>query len=163
MKKVVLGVIAASALSLSVVGHNVITRFEGTRPQAYLDTGGIATICTGHTGPAVRLGLRVSQAQCEEWLREDTEEASAAVRRLVKVPLTQGQFDALVSFTFNLGAANLSKSTLLKYVNKQDCARVVKEFGRWVYDDGRILAGLQRRRAAEARLFAAGVCPESAP
>lgn len=75
------------------------------------------------------------------------------MRRNVKVPLSQGQFDALTSFTFNLGAGALASSTLLKKLNAGDCAGAQKEFGRWVHAGGEVLQGLVRRRAAEAKLF----------
>jgi lysozyme len=107
----------------------------------------------GHTGPEVHEGLEIGQRQAEEWLMEDIASASRAVKRLVTVPLTQGQFNALVDFTFNLGALNLSRSTLLRRLNMGDYQGANAEFKCWVYSAGRVMDGLVIRRRREADLF----------
>ncbi len=144
---------ATHATSLSQSGLNLIKSFEGLRLTAYRDPGGVLTIGYGHTGSDVKPGEHITQARAEALLRSDTGWAQAAVRRDVKVPLTQGQFDALTSFTFNLGAGALGSSTLLKKLNAHDYAGAQKEFGKWVHAGGQVLPGLVRRRAAEAKLF----------
>ncbi len=141
------------ATSLSERGVDLIKGFEGLRLQAYRDPAGVWTIGYGHTGGDVRPGMTISPARAEELLRHDTGWAQDAVRRSVKVPLTQGQFDALTSFTYNLGAGALASSTLVKKLNTGDYAGAQKEFGRWVHAGGEVLLGLVRRRAAEAKLF----------
>jgi lysozyme len=87
--------------------------------------------------------------------------AEQAVCRLVKVPLTDGQFDALVSFTFNLGSGALQRSTLRRKVNREEHEEVPREFLRWVWAGGRKLKGLVRRRAAEADLYRLQLLPRA--
>lgn len=140
------------ANALSQNGLDLIKGFEGLRLSAYQDSAGVWTIGYGHTGN-VRPGDRITQAQAEALLQKDTAWAQQAVRDQVKVPLSQGQFDALTSFTFNLGAGALEKSTLLKKLNAGDYAGAQAEFGKWVHAGGQVLQGLVRRRAAEADLF----------
>jgi lysozyme len=130
----------------------LVRQFEGCRLQSYLDSAGIATIGVGHTH-GVKMGDRCSQEQADLWLTQDLEDAGAAVASLVKVPLSQGQFDALTSFVFNLGARRLAESTLLILLNKHDYHGAAAQFSRWVHSDGKVLDGLARRRAAEAKLF----------
>jgi lysozyme len=130
----------------------LVRQFEGCRLQAYLDSANIATIGVGHTR-GVRMGDRCSQAQADLWLTQDLEDAGAAVASLVKVPLTQDQFDALTSFTFNLGIKRLAESTLLIMLNRGNYKAAADQFSRWVYADGKVLDGLVKRRAAEAKLF----------
>ena len=142
----------AEGMRLSDSGVNLIKAFEGLRLSAYQDSGGIWTIGYGHIG-GVQPGDRITQGQAEELLRKDTGWAQDAVRQQVHVPLTQRQFDALTSFTFNLGAGALNGSTLLSKLNAGDYAGAQAEFGRFVHAGGRVLQGLVRRRAAEADLF----------
>jgi lysozyme len=137
----------------------LVRQFEGCRLQAYLDSAGVPTIGVGHTR-SVKMGDRCSQAQADLWLTQDLDDAGAAVASLVKVPLTQDQFDALTSFVFNLGIKRLAESTLLILLNKRDYHGAAAQFSRWVYADGKVLDGLVRRRAAEAKLF---MPPEAKP
>jgi lysozyme len=130
----------------------LVRQFEGCRLQAYLCPAGVPTIGVGHTR-GVKLGARCSQEQADLWLTQDLDDAGAAVASLVKVPLTQGQFDALTSFVFNLGMRRLAESTLLILLNKSDYHGAAAQFARWVRSDGQVLDGLVRRRAAEAKLF----------
>jgi GH24 family phage-related lysozyme (muramidase) len=141
-----------AGMSLSQQGLDLIKGFEGLRLSAYQDSVGVWTIGYGHTA-GVRPGDRITQAQAEAYLRQDTGWAQQAVRDNVKVPLTQGQFDALTSFTFNLGAGALKGSTLLRELNAGHYSAAKSEFGKWVHAGGRTLDGLVRRRAAEAALF----------
>jgi spore coat assembly protein SafA len=146
------GAQSAAGLGLSAQGLDLIKGFEGLRLSAYQDSAGVWTIGYGHTA-GVKPGDRISAAQAEQFLRSDVQWAEDAVRKHVKVPITQQQFDALVSFTFNLGAGALQKSTLLSKLNQGDYAGAQAEFGRWVNAGGQRLEGLVRRRAEEARLF----------
>jgi GH24 family phage-related lysozyme (muramidase) len=146
---------AAASPSLSAQGLDLVKRFEGLRLAAYQDSAGVWTIGYGHTGN-VRPGQRITEAQAEQLLRKDVAWAEDAVRKNVDVPLSQGQFDALVSFTFNLGSGALQRSTLLKKLNAGDYAGAQAEFGRFVHAGGRVLPGLVRRRADEAALFGSG-------
>ena len=143
---------SAAGMQLSDSGVDLIKNFEGLRLSAYQDSGGVWTIGYGHTG-GVKAGDLITQGQAEALLRHDTGWAQDAVRQQVHVPLTQDQFNALTSFTFNLGAAALQSSTLLSKLNAGDYAGAQAEFGRFVHAGGRVLQGLVRRRAAEADLF----------
>lgn len=141
-----------AGMSLSQSGLNLIKSHEGLRTTAYQDPVGVWTIGYGHTGTA-KPGQKITEAQAEQLLRQDVGWAQDAVRKNVKVPLTQGQFDALVSFTFNLGAGALGRSTLLKKLNAGDYAGAQAEFGKFVHAGGRVLPGLVRRRNEEAQMF----------
>jgi lysozyme len=138
---------------ISPEGLALIKEYEGLRLKAYRDAVGVLTIGWGHTGKDVREGMTITQNEAEELLRIDLQKFEAAVKRLVKVQLTQSQFDALVSFTFNLGEYALERSTLLELLNKGQFAAAGDQFGRWVNAGGKPLPGLVRRRAAEADLF----------
>lgn len=134
-------------------GIDLIKRFEGFSPVAYLCPAGVWTIGYGHTA-GVHEGDSIDGDTAEDYLREDLTSAEGAVEKYVKVPLKQWQFDALVSFTFNLGAGNLYSSTLLKKVNRNpDDPSIRQEFEKWVYAGGRVLQGLVERRKAEADMY----------
>lgn len=92
----------------------------------------------------------ITEAEAEDLLRRDVHEAESAVLRLIDVPLTDGQFDALVSFTFNLGAGALQRSTLRRKVNCQAHSEVPEQLMRWVWAGGRRLHGLVSRRESES-------------
>lgn len=126
--------------------------FEGFRPTPYLCPAGKLTIGHGTTRNVVE-GVVITREMAHALLIEDLDRSAADVRRLVKVPLTQGQFDALVSFAHNAGAGNLAKSTLLRMVNAGDFEGASKQFERWVHANGKKLVGLAARRKREAELF----------
>lgn len=149
--------------TVSQSGINIVKKFEGLHKvtdsgdvRAYRCPAGKWTIGYGHT-KGVRSGMRATPAQCEEFLVEDLNEAGAIVRRYVNVPLSQNQYDALVSFVFNLGGGNFQSSTLLKKLNKGLYDEVPAQILRWnkARVDGVLteLRGLTRRRTAEAALF----------
>jgi len=125
------------------------------RLTAYQDSVGIWTIGYGHT-KGVWPGQQITEAQAEAYLKQDVAWAETAVDRAVTVNLSQSQFDALVSWTFNLGSFNLQRSTMLKKLNARNWARVPCEMIRWNRAGGRVLRGLVRRRKAEAELFNGG-------
>lgn len=142
-------------MQTSDAGLELIKRFEGVRLNAYDDGVGVWTIGVGHI-KGVKPGDVATADQVDRWLREDAQEAEDAVNRLARAPLTQAQFDALVSFTFNLGAGALERSTLLKRLNGRDYDAAANEFLRWNIAGGRVLAGLTKRRIAERMLFLTG-------
>lgn len=130
-----------------------LKEFEGLRLEAYRCPGGVLTIGYGHSGSDVREGDRISQYWAEELLKADVAKVAEQVERL-GVALTQGQFDALVSFAFNMGIGRLRTSKLLRLIRRQDSYRNIKaEFKRWVYAGGRKQPGLERRRVWEADRF----------
>lgn len=139
-------------MKTSAAGRMLIHQFEGLRKQAYLCSAGVPTLGIGHTR-GVKLGMSCTVEQAQIWLTEDLEDAEAAVDHLVTVPLTQSQFDALTSFTFNLGATRLKTSTLLKKLNAGDYKGAANQFKLWVMSGGKRTEGLVRRRAAETDLF----------
>jgi lysozyme len=149
---------------LSDNGARFIGRFEGFRAHLYNDAAGHCTIGYGHL---VHLGncngsepaefkRGISEGQAEELLRKDAQTAADAVRHSVHVPLNQHQFDALVSFVYNLGAGAFESSTLLKDLNARNFGAVPGQLEEWVHAGGAVLPGLVTRRKAEARLFTTG-------
>ncbi len=140
-------------------GVDAIKRREGFRADVYDDGAGYPTIGYGHKLTADELGklTQVSFAQAAALLRADLAAAETAVSRLVTVPIDQSEFDALVSLVFNIGAGAFRRSTLLRRLNAGDRAGAVEQFGRWVFANGRKLAGLVTRRADEAMQFRGGL------
>ena len=139
-------------MKTSATGLRLIKTIEGLRLRAYRDAKGVWTIGYGHT-KGVRRGMTCTRRQAAQWLREDVASAEAAVTRLVTRRLRQCQFDALVSFVFNIGAGAFRRSTLRRVVNAGDHAYVPRELTRWVHAGGRPLLGLARRRVVEADLY----------
>ena len=144
-------------MQTSEKGIALIKQFEGCKLTAYQDSVGIWTIGYGWTQPVegkpIRAGMTIKQETAERLLKTGLVSYESDVTRLVKVGLSQGQFDALVSFTYNLGARSLSTSTLLRKLNAGDYAGAADEFLRWNKAGGKVLNGLTRRREAERALF----------
>lgn len=148
-----------SKLRVSDEGVALIKHFEGLFLKAYLCPARVWTIGYGHTGlkhsdGTVAKGRVITKEEAEDLLRVDLGKMGLEVKRLVRFPLLQHQFDALVSFQFNLG--KLGSSTLLRKLNAGDDSGAAAEFARWVYADGNRLKGLVRRRAAERAMFEGG-------
>lgn len=144
-------------MQTSEKGMALIKQFEGCKLTAYQDSVGVWTIGYGWTQPVdgkpIRAGMTIKQETAERLLKTGLVSYESDVSRLVKVGLTQGQFDALVSFTYNLGSRSLSTSTLLRKLNAGDYAGASDEFLRWNKAGGKVLNGLTRRREAERALF----------
>lgn len=141
-------------MKISAKGLDLIKRFEGCRLTSYKDVGGVWTVGWGTTGPHVGPDLTITQAQADTWLQEHVDQFSARVTNLVKVSINQNQFDALVSFTYNVGVSAFQRSTLLRLLNDgAESSIVASEFLRWTKVDGKIIEGLKRRREAERELF----------
>lgn len=138
-------------------GVALIKAHEGLRLTAYTDPVGVWTIGYGHTTaagpPKVERGMKITDAGADAILRQDLAKFEGYVSSAVKVPLNQNEFDALVSFTFNLGPGNLRSSTLLKKLNAGDRAGAADEFLKWTKAGGKTLPGLVKRREAERALF----------
>lgn len=137
-------------------GLNLIKRFEGFSPTIYTCPAGYPTIGYGHVVLAHeqdQFTAGITPAEATELLRKDALIAERAVIRLISVPLTDGQFDALVSFTFNLGAGALQRSTLRRKVNRGEHESVPAELMKWVWAAGKKLPGLVRRRSAEGEAY----------
>lgn len=142
---------------INEAGLNLIMTFEGFSPRPYLCPAGVWTIGYGHTRGVTKESPHIDELEAMELLRGDVASAEASVSRLVKVPLTDGQFAALVSFVFNLGAGRLQASTLLRRVNAGDHAAAAEEFKKWTLAGGKRSKGLIRRRAAEIALYSAAM------
>lgn len=149
------------ARAINDAGLNLVREFEGFRAMAYRCPAGVWTIGYGHTA-RVKPGDAVTLEQAEQLLRKDLDRAGAEVERLITIPLNDNQYAALVSFTFNVGAANLKNSTLRKKLNAGDFDSIPSEMCRWVRATDphtgrkRTLAGLLRRRTAEGILWLTG-------
>jgi lysozyme len=128
--------------------------FEGLHLATYQDCAGIWTIGYGHTGPTFSAGQSITEPEAEAFLRKDLADAIACVNHAVQSDISQNQFDALVDFCFNAGRGNFLQSTLLRKVNRGDFPGAAAQFGLWIHAGGDIVAGLVRRRKAEADLFA---------
>ena len=139
-------------MNISNEGLSLIKKFEGCELDAYKCAAGVPTIGYGSTH-GIEMGMSISRARAEELLLEDIAKFEDHVNNNVKVPLNQNQFDAMVSWTFNLGGGNLKSSTLLKVLNGSDYTDVPNQIKRWNKANGKILEGLIRRREAEALLF----------
>ncbi|HJC23183.1 MAG TPA: glycoside hydrolase family protein [Candidatus Eisenbergiella merdavium] len=143
------------SFTTSQAGIDLITSFEGCRLTAYQDSVGVWTIGYGHTS-GVYQGMTITEEEAIAFLRQDLKTAENAVNSYVTYAINQSQFDALVSFTFNVGTGNLSSSTLLKKLNAGDINGAANEFDKWIYAGGEVLEGLVRRRAAEKQMFLSG-------
>ncbi|MBH3136412.1 lysozyme [Serratia marcescens] len=144
-------------MNISKNGIELIKRFEGLELKAYQDSVGVWTIGYGWTqtveGKKIAPGMRIDQATADRLLKCGVVQYEQGVNQLVKVHITQGQFDALVSFAYNLGLRSLSTSTLLQKLNAGDTQGAADQFGHWVNAGGKRLDGLVARRAAEREMF----------
>lgn len=139
-------------MKTGIKGLNLIKQFEGLRLRAYRCSADVWTIGYGHTA-SVDANDVITEEQAIKLLRQDIAESERTINKHVLVPLTQNQFDALVSFVFNIGGGNFRASTLLKKLNAGDYDGAAPEFRRWVIAGGKTLPGLVPRREAESALF----------
>ncbi|PRP70895.1 muraminidase [Chromobacterium amazonense] len=140
-------------MQTSANGINLIKQFEGLKLTAYQDSVGVWTIGYGHTGRDVKPSQTISSNQADQLLRQDLARFEQGVSNLIKVSIKQNQFDALVSFSYNLGLGNLQSSTLLRLLNQGDYQAAAGQFPLWNKAGGKVLPGLTRRRLAEQALF----------
>lgn len=136
-------------------GIDLIKEFEGYSERVYMCAGGKYTIGYGHTR-GVEPGDTCTREQAERYLREDLQDAEEAIEALINVPLSQCQFDALVSLVYNIGSGNFYSSTIRRVINCKisDPEEYRKAWMMWVKSKGKVLKGLVRRREAEYKLFA---------
>ena len=138
---------------------NLLKKFEGCKLKAYRCPAGVCTIGYGHTSaagaPQVADGMIITQADAEDILKRDIVKYEVAVMDLVKVKLTQNQFDVLVDFAYNAGVGNLKSSTMLKKINSGDLDAVPAELMKWTKGGGKVLPGLVRRRQAAGAWWSA--------
>lgn len=147
-------------MQISATGLNLIRQSEGFRSTAYKDIAGILTIGYGHRiEPQESFPAAITPREAETLLARDVSIAEQSVSRLVRVPLNQGQFDALVDFVFNLGCERLAGSTLLRVLNGRKYHLAAAQLLLWDHAAGQINPALSRRRHAEFQLFTAAQAP----
>lgn len=145
-------------MKISEKGIRLIKDLEGFRGAPYLDGGGVPTIGYGAThyldNKRVTLGDKfISEKEAALLLRRMIPVYEREVQNLVKVPLNQNQYDAVVSFVYNIGGDQFLKSTFLKKLNSEDYSGAANEFPKWKFDNGNIVQGLVNRRKIEQDLF----------
>ena len=145
-------------MKLNKAGADLIKSFEGLRLDAYLCSAGKPTVGFGSTffedGTPVKLGDKITKERADSLFEKVSDSFAAKVKGLIKSDINENQFSALVSFSFNVGIGNLKSSTLLKKVNANPMdASIRNEFLKWNRASGKVLAGLTRRREAEANLY----------
>ncbi len=140
-------------MNISKNGVDLIKQFEGLKLNAYKCPAGIWTIGWGHTGKDVFKGLKINEKEAQIFLLNDLKIHSSYIKKLTKVPLNQNQFDALVSFEYNIGYSAFKNSTLLKLLNQKKYNLAADEFDKWIYANKKKLNGLINRRKKEKELF----------
>lgn len=141
-------------LQTSAEGLRLIKHYEGLRLEAYRDPVGILTVGYGHTGPDVFPGMVITESQAEQFLRERLAlEFEPGVRLALTTRPAQHEFDSMVSLAYNIGVAAFQNSTLVTIYNRGDRMGAADQFKRWKYAGGKVLKGLERRRAAERAMF----------
>lgn len=142
-------------MQISQKGLDLIKEFEGLRLEAYKCSAGVATVGWGHTGPDVKLGMKITEDQAEALLKQDLAKFERGVlEALGDAPTTENQFSALVSLAYNIGLGAFRKSTALREHKAGNSKRAVAGIMMWVKANNKILGGLVRRRRAEAALYA---------
>lgn len=140
---------AITAMSLSAAGLVGILGFEGYSGKAYIPVpGDVPTIGFGTT-EGVKMGDTITPVKAVERAYRDTDKVHKAIFKCVKVPLSQGEYDAFISFAYNVGPWNFCRSTLVKKLNQGDYEGACLEMKRWIYKDGVVLNGLVTRREEE--------------
>jgi lysozyme len=141
-------------MQINQKGLDLIKSFEGCKLTSYLCPAKVWTIGFGHTGDDVKPNMNISLARAEELLKQDLIKFEQGVQKIVTSTLNENQFSALVSFAYNCGLSNLNKSTLLKRVNANPSDATIRDaFAMWNKAGGVVLAGLTKRRSAEALLY----------
>ena len=149
---ILLAITIGILMKLGERGTEILKYFEGCKLTAYQDSVGVWTIGYGHT-KGVFDGMTITQEEADQMLLTELEEYEGYIEDMVTVPLTQNQFDALVVWIYNLGPTNFKNSTLLKELNAGNYNAAGQEITRWNKAGGKVLAGLVKRREAEAELF----------
>lgn len=143
-------------MNVSQNGINLIKKYEGFRADAYQDGGGVWTVGYGTTflnGRKVQKGDHLDEPAASEVMITTANEYLQTVSKFLKVALDQNKIDAIACFIYNLGCEQFEASTLLRMINSGDYSGAADQFSRWIYDNGKVVQGLVRRRAAERALF----------
>lgn len=142
-------------LTTNEAGKNIIKFYESLRLKTYLDTGKVATIGFGHTGPEVKLGMVISKEKAIEIFDKDISKFQEGVKKLIKskATTTQNQFSAMVSLAFNIGLGAFSRSSVLRFHNQGQYEKAANSFVLFIKDNGEVLKGLVKRRKSESLLY----------
>jgi lysozyme len=140
------------ARKVSERGRRLIADWEGRELEAYRDGGGVWTIGVGHTGPDVRKGMVIDEAECDRLFDLDLQD-HCIDRFLGDCPTNQDQYDAMTSLAFNIGLERFRNSTVLKRHKMQNYVGAANAFLLWKYDNGKLIPGLLRRREAERKVY----------
>ncbi len=141
-------------MNISPKGANLIKEFEGMRLVGYLCPAGIPTVGLGHTGPEVKRGMKITEAQAWAYFHKDIQKFERGVEQgLAGSPVTQSQFDAMVSLAFNIGLGAFARSSVLRNHKAKRYTLAANSFLLWVKGGGKTLPGLVRRRQAERKLY----------
>ena len=135
---------------------DLVKRYEGFISKAYLCPAGVISIGWGHTGSDVKKGMIITKEEAENLLKKDLKKFEQGLCKMLnaeELNVTQNQFDALISFAYNLGLSTLAGSTLWRLFTHGDIQGAADEFTKWIYAGGKPLEGLKRRRQAERELF----------
>lgn len=136
----------------SADGRKFLEAREALRLVAYKDGGGVWTLGYGHTH-GIKKGDTCTEEQADEWLSQDVAPVERAINEHILVQLNQNQFDALCSFSLNVGISAFLVSTLLRRLNQGNFTLAAHEFDQWIFDNGQVVQGLINRRALERKLF----------
>jgi lysozyme len=139
------------ARKINAKGRALIAQWEGRKIKAYLDGGGVPTICVGHTGDDVELGMIVTPEECDRFFEMDIEEHN--IEPYLKAPATDDEYAAMASLCFNIGLTRFRGSTVLKRHNLGNRVGAANAFRMWIYDNGKVVQGLKNRREAERKLY----------
>lgn len=154
--------IKPALLSLSAAGLIAIAGFEGFSEEVYIPVpGDLPTVGFGHADPRLTIGERISKQQAMTFLSEDVREAQKSVQKCVHVPLTQFEFDAYVSFAYNVGERRFCTSTLVRKLNSGDYSGACEGLKAWVYSGGIKYKGLETRRKIEILICKTGQYPST--
>ncbi|SMP41237.1 lysozyme [Serratia sp. CC22-02] len=149
MKKRLLGAVAGGAIAIAAV---LIPSLEGVEYKPYRDVVGVLTVCYGHTGPDIIPDKTYTEAECKAMLDKDLVPFARSVERSVKVPASEYQKAALISFSYNVGVKAFESSTLLKKLNAGDSRGACDEMRRWNKAGGKVWKGLINRREVEREI-----------
>lgn len=154
--------IKPALISLSAAGLIAIAVFEGFSEEVYIPVSGdLPTVGFGHADPRLTIGERISKQQAVDFLSQDVKEAQIAVQKCVHVPLTQFEFDAYVSFAYNVGERQFCSSTLVRKLNSGDYSGACEGLKAWVYSGGIKYKGLETRRKIEILICKTGQYPST--
>lgn len=145
-----------ATIKTSSKGYNLIKKFEGLATSAYKCPAGVLTIGYGHTGKDVIKGMVITELYADELLKADVAKLEHSLIKALnadEIVVNQNQFDALISFSYNLGLTRLVNSTLWRYLKEGNVKAAAGQFIRWNKANGKVLQGLTYRREAEAKLF----------